>query len=132
MVYLVYRMRLTPSAQRDIHGFWHWLEQREKWFYRELPMVKAVRWFTTVIGDLYTVECWAAFDSESDYVQYRGRLATLKADEHWEHTRVSQTEWWEFLDSRLVADVPCVAGFGQFGIGNSSHSPASPSTTRVD
>ena len=129
MIYLVYRMRLTPRAQQDMSGFWRWLEQRESWFYRDLPMVRGVRWFITDIGEVYTLECWAAFESEADYGRYRAGLATLKKDGDWERTRVSQGEWWEFIDSRLVADVPCSVGFGQFGAGSSSHSPAAPTTT---
>jgi len=129
MIYLVYRMRLTPRAREDMAGFWRWLEQRERWFYRELPMVRGVRWFTTVIGEVYTLECWAAFESESEYGRYRASLATLKSDADWEQTRVGQGEWWDFIDSRLVADVPCTVGFGQFGAGNSSHSSAAPTTT---
>ena len=50
MIYLVYRMRLSSIAQQDMPGFWKWLEQRESWFYRDLPMVLGVRWFVTVIG----------------------------------------------------------------------------------
>jgi len=129
MIYLVYRMQLAPRAQRDMAGFWNWLEERERWFYRDLPMVKGVRWFSTVIGQIYTLESWAAFESEADYGAYRAALAKLKKNAEWEAERVSQGEWWIFLESRLMSDVPCQAGFGVFGAHNSSHSPAAPTRT---
>lgn len=129
MVYLVYRMRLTPRSQRDLKAFWSWLEHREQWFYRDLPMVSGVRWFLTVVGELYTLECWAAFESEAAIAQYREVIASRKADSAWEAERVSQGDWWEFLDSRVMTDVPPAVGFGQFGASTSSHSPAAP--TRI-
>ncbi|MFO0512766.1 MAG: hypothetical protein ACK51K_19125 [Gammaproteobacteria bacterium] len=128
MIHLVYRMRLTARAQQDMKGFWAWLEERERWFYRDLPMVKGVRWFTTVIGESYVLECWAAFEDEAGWGAYRSGLASLKRDADWESRRTSQGEWWTFLDSRIVGDVPCRVGFGQMGATNSNHSPAAPST----
>jgi hypothetical protein len=115
MIYLVYRMELSEKSRRDLGAFWGWLEARERWFYRDLPMVRGVRWFPTVIGDLYTLECWAAFDDEAALGNYRKALATLKADRGWETQRVSQDDWWHFLDSRLVGDPPCRVGFGPMG-----------------
>jgi hypothetical protein len=115
MLYLVYKMRLTESAQRNLKQFWSWLEAREQWFYQNLPMVKGVRWYSTVIGEVYTLECWSAFDSEADYGAYRAKLAELKQDSRWESMRTSQVEWWTFIDSRLLSDVPCRVGFGEVG-----------------
>ena len=45
MIYLVCRMKLAEKSRRDLKGFWAWLEARERWFYRDLPMVRGVRWF---------------------------------------------------------------------------------------
>jgi hypothetical protein len=115
MLYLVYKMRLSERAQRDLHQFWDWLEAREHWFYQNLPMVKGVRWFSTVIGEVYTIECWSAFANEADYGAYRAKLTELKQDPDWESLRTSQIEWWTFLDSRLMSDVPCRVGFGPLG-----------------
>ena len=111
MIYLCYRMKLSASARRNMKGFWQWLEQREKWFYRDLPMVKEVRWFYSVIGDVYVLENWAAFDDESAFGEYRKALANLRADDIWESERVTQDEWWEFLDTRLLTDPPVEVGF---------------------
>ncbi|GAA4082875.1 hypothetical protein [Nonomuraea soli] len=111
MLYLVYRMRLSPRARRDMKAFWAWLEDRERWFYRDLPMVKEVRWHYSVIGDVYTLENWAAFEDEAAWGAYRAALGTLKADTSWESERVSQEEWWDFLDTRIMTDPPVTVGF---------------------
>ncbi|GLX02554.1 hypothetical protein [Microtetraspora sp. NBRC 16547] len=113
MIYLVYRMRLTESARRDMKAFWKWLEQRESWFYRDLPMVKEVRWYYSVVGDVYVLENWAAFEDEAGWGAYRAALADLKADDSWETERVSQESWWDFLDTRIVTDTPVPVGFSR-------------------
>jgi hypothetical protein len=115
VIYLVYRMKLAEKAQKDLKGFYAWLEERERFFYGDLPMVKAVRWYTTVIGEIYTLECWAAFEDEAAYGAYRRALASLKRNDEWEAQRVTQGEWWHFVDSRLVGDPPCRVGFGELG-----------------
>jgi hypothetical protein len=104
-------MRLAPRARQDLKEFWAWLEDREKWFYRDLPMVQEVRWFYSMVGETYTLENWAAFEDEAAFGEYRRALATLKADDEWESQRVSQDEWWEFLGTRLVTDPPVAVGF---------------------
>jgi hypothetical protein len=115
MIYYVNRMRLTEKARRDLKGFWQWLEQRERWFYRDLGMVRGVRWYQTQIGELYTLECWAAFDDLAGLGDYRKVLSSMKADDQWEAERTSQDDWWHFIDSRVVADPPCAVGFGPMG-----------------
>lgn len=110
MIYLVYRMRLCARARQDLAGFWQWLVERERWFYRDLPSVKQVRWYYSVIGEVYTLESWAAFEDEAGWGAYRAGLARLKADDSWERERVSQDEWWEFLDTRIVTDPPVQVG----------------------
>ena len=111
MIYLVYKMHLSARARRDLKGFWSWLEDRERWFYDDLDMVKEVRWYYSVIGDVYTLESWAAFDDEAGFGEYRKRLAQLKTDGDWEATRTTQEDWWEFLETRLVTDPPVAVGF---------------------
>lgn len=110
MIYLVYRMRLAERARRDMAAFWEWLEERERWFYRDLPMVKEVRWFYSVVGDVYMLENWAAFDDEAAWGAYRKALVTLKSDSSWESQRVSQEEWWDFVDTRIMTDPPVPVG----------------------
>ncbi|TSA52459.1 MAG: hypothetical protein D4R44_05575 [Actinobacteria bacterium] len=112
MVYLVYKMRLSAHSRRNMKDFWHWLEERESWFYQELPMVKSVRWYYSLVGDVYTIENWAAFDDEAGFGEYRKALASLKGDANWENLRVTQDEWWEFLGTRMVVDPPVKIGFG--------------------
>lgn len=111
MIYLVYRMHLAPRARHNMKDFWAWLEDRERWFYKDLPMVKEVRWFYSVVGDVYTIENWAAFDDEAAFGEYRKALSQLRSDESWEAERVTQEEWWEFIDTRLVTDPPVSIGF---------------------
>jgi hypothetical protein len=110
MLYLVYRMRLTARARQDMKGFWAWLEERERWFYDDLPTVREVRWYYSVVGDVYVLENWAAFADEAAWGEYRAALARSKTDAAWEARRVSQDEWWEFLDTRLVTDPPVPVG----------------------
>ncbi len=114
MIYLVYKMHLSAKSRRDLKTFWHWLEDREKWFYKELPMVKGVSWYYSVIGDVYTLESWTAFEDEAGFGEYRKKLAVLKADTTWESERVTQDDWWEFLGTRLVTEPPAKVGFKNF------------------
>lgn len=111
MIYLHYRMKLAARARQDMKGFWKWLEHRETFFYQDLPMVKEVRWFYSVVGDVYVIENWAAFDDEAGFGEYRQALANLKTNTDWETERVSQDEWWEFLSTRLLTDPPVNVGF---------------------
>jgi len=111
VIYLHYRMKLAPRARQNMKEFWAWLEQRETWFYKDLPMVKEVQWFYSVVGDVYVIENIATFDDEAAFGAYRAALGTLKSDEDWESERVSQDEWWEFLDTRLTTDPPVKVGF---------------------
>ena len=111
MIYLVYRMKLSPHARQNMSRFWSWLEDRESWFYRDLPMVESVSWNYSVIGDVYVVESRAAFADEAAWGQYRAALTGKKTDESWESQRVSQEEWWEFLDTKIVGDPPVRVGF---------------------
>ncbi|GGT16902.1 hypothetical protein ACFFV7_41360 [Nonomuraea spiralis] len=113
MIYLVYRMRLTETARRDMKAFWAWLEQRERFFYRDLPMVKEVRWYYSAVGEVYVLENWAAFDDEAAWGAYRAALGGLKADPEWESERVSQETWWDFLDTRIVTDPPVPVGLSR-------------------
>lgn len=111
MIYLRYRIELARRARENMKDFWAWLEQREKWFYRDLPMVKEVRWYYSVVGDVYVLENWAAFEDEAGFGAYRKALASLRSDSDWESERVSQEEWWHFLDTKLFTDPPVEVGF---------------------
>jgi hypothetical protein len=111
VIYLVYRMRLTRLARQDMSRFWSWLENRQRFFYDGLPMVKEVRYYYSVIGDVYVLENWATFENEAAWGEYRSALARLKSDSTWEAERVSQDDWWEFLDTRIVCDPPATVGF---------------------
>jgi hypothetical protein len=113
VIYLRYRIKLAARARQNMKEFWAWLEKREEWFYRDLPMVREVRWYYSVVGDVYVLENWAAFDDEAAFGAYRAALANLKADQDWEAERVTQDEWWEFLDTKLFTDPPVKAGFSR-------------------
>lgn len=111
VIYLVYKMHLKERARRNLKEFWSWLENREQWFYDDLPMVREVRWYYSVVGDVYTLESWSGFEDEAAFGAYRDKLSRLKADSNWEETRVSQDDWWDFLETRLVTDPPVEVGF---------------------
>ena len=106
MIYLVYRMKLTARSRANLAAFWGWAKVREAWFYKDLPMVKSVHWYQSVIGDVYTLENWAAFDDIEAFGAYRRRLSELRSDAAWERKRVTQDRYWEFLDTRLFSDTP--------------------------
>jgi hypothetical protein len=106
VIYLVYRMKLTPRAQHDMAAFWKWATAREEWFYRELPMVRSVRWYQSVIGGVYELENWAGFDDIEGFAAYRRKVGELRARPAWEKRRVTQGEWWEFIDTRMSTDTP--------------------------
>lgn len=113
MIYLVYQMHLTARARQNMKQFWAWLEDRERFFYSDLPMVESVRWYYSVIGDVYVIESWAGFANEAAWGEYRAKLADLKTDHDWEAERVSQDDWWEFLGTRIVTDPPVPVGFSR-------------------
>lgn len=115
MIYLSYRRRLSERARLDMAGFWRWAQERERWFYRDLPMVRETRWYYTVVGDAYTLENRAAFDDLAAFGKYRDALATMKTDVAWETDRTTQTEWWTHLDSVLLSDPPVQMGIDRRG-----------------
>ncbi len=115
VIYLHYKMRLSPAARQDMKAFWAWLEAREQWFYNDLPMVEAVQWFYSLIGDVYVVENIASFADETAWGAYRAALAHRKRDDDWERERVSQDEWWDFLETKMLTDPPVNIGFSRQG-----------------
>lgn len=117
MIYLVYKMRLSERSRRDLPAFWSWLEERERFFYADLPMVREVRWYYSVVGDVYVLENWAAFDDEAAWGSYRAALAGLKKRPDWETERVSQEDWWDFLETRIVTDPPVPVGLARRATG---------------
>jgi len=106
VTYLVYTVRLTSASRADLAGFWSWVSAREAWFYAQLPMVKGVRRYSTVVGDISTVEIWQEFEDLRAYAAYTAKVAELRRDPEWERRRVEQEERWEFLSSRVLADAP--------------------------
>lgn len=111
MIYLVTRMSLSKKARQDMKGFWDWLSRRDEFLYADLPMVEAVGWYLTTIGDIYGIENWATLADEYALADYRAKLSVLKVDDAWERDRVAQEEWWDFIDSRVVSDCPVEVGF---------------------
>jgi hypothetical protein len=111
VIYLHYKMRLTAQARQDMKAFWAWLEEREQWFYDDLPMVKEVRWYYSLVGDVYVIENMASFENETGWGEYRAALASRKRNDDWEKQRVSQDDWWEFLETKMFVDPPVSIGF---------------------
>lgn len=110
MIYLSYRRVLTEYAREHMDEFWAWLEERERWFYENLPMVLETRWYYTVIGDAYTLENRAAFADEAAFGEYRAALARMKSDPRWESERTTQGRWWVHQKSELLTDPPVEVG----------------------
>lgn len=108
-MYLVYTVRLTSASRADLPGFWSWVRARDGWFYKELPMVKKVRRYATVVGDISTVEIWQEFEDLRGYAAYVDKVAELRRDPEWERRRVEQEQRWEFLGSRVLTDAPLSA-----------------------
>jgi len=65
-----------------------------------------VRWYQSVIGAVYELENWAGFDDIEGFAAYRRKVADLRARPAWEKRRVTQSEWWEFIDTRMSTDTP--------------------------
>ncbi len=62
------------------------------------------------------MENWAAFDDEAGWGTYRAALAGLKKQPSWESERISQEDWWDFLETRIVTDPPVPVGLFRQGI----------------
>ena len=110
MTYLVYTVRLTSASRADLPGFWKWVKERDAWFYKELPMIKKVRRYTTAVGDINTVEIWQEFEDLRGYAAYVDTVAQLRSDPAWEKRRVEQEARWEFLGNRVLTDAPLPVG----------------------
>ncbi|GII67222.1 hypothetical protein Skr01_73070 [Sphaerisporangium krabiense] len=82
----------------------------EEWR-EDLSMVRDVRRYHSVIGDVYVIGNWAACDDEAGWREYRAVFAGLKPDGDGEGQRLGQDDWREFLDTRIVTDLPVRAGF---------------------
>lgn len=106
MTYLVYTVRMTSAARRDLGAFWRWVKERDSWFYKDLPMVKRVRRYVTGVGDINTVEIWQEFEDLRAYAAYVEKVAELRHDPQWEKRRVEQEQYWEFLGNRVLSDAP--------------------------
>ena len=109
MTYLVYTVRLTSASRADLVAFWSWVKELDAWFYKELPMVKRVRRYSTAVGDINNMEIWQEFDDLRSYAAYVDKVAELRKDPAWEARRVEQEARWEFLGSRVLADAPVPA-----------------------
>ncbi|RFU39940.1 hypothetical protein DZF91_19820 [Actinomadura logoneensis] len=112
MLYLVYRLKLTPAAEADPRAFWNWAQEREKWFYEGLDTVLATRWTVRTVGsDVHTLEHTVTFADEAAWGRYRRRLAERSHDPAWEERRTEQGTWWQILDAALHSDPPVALGF---------------------
>ena len=109
MTYVAYTVRRTSASRADLVGFWRWVKARDAWFYKELPMVKRVRRYTTAVGDISTVEIWQEFEDLRAYAAYTEKVADLRRDPEWERRRVEQELRWEFLGNRILSDAPLPA-----------------------
>lgn len=111
MLYLVYRIKLTPTAERDLDAFWRWAQDRESWFYDGLDTVLGTQWRVRTIGEgVHTIEHSVTFADEAAWGRYRRQVAERSRDPQWEQRRAEQSRWWELLDASLLTDPPVPLG----------------------
>ncbi|MEV5650496.1 pyridoxamine 5'-phosphate oxidase family protein [Nocardia sp. NPDC052254] len=105
MLHLVYRFRPTAKARADLPGFWRWIADRQLWFYADLDMVLATKWFTVTIGDdVHCLEHHVTFADEAEWGRYRREIGARSGDPEWEKRRTSQDEWYDIIDARILTD----------------------------
>jgi hypothetical protein len=103
-VYQVYRIEMSEASLANPRSFWDWVTEREGWFYKNLPMVKDVRWLRYTVGNSSILENWTGFDDMDGYAAYYKQIGLLRQDKKWETQRVSQEYYWHFKDMRLVIE----------------------------
>lgn len=107
MLHLVYTMRLTRKARENVADFWSWVRERQLWFYEGLSMVNEVHTYQCIVGpDVYTIEHWVSFNDEKAWGEYRRTIAQRRQAPEWERRRVSQDQWWEITQARILTDQP--------------------------
>lgn len=107
MLHLVYTLRPTKQARTNPHAFWDWARERDQWFYDGFDMVEDTKWYVRTIGpDVHSIEHVASFADEAAWGAYRAALHRRSQDPEWEARRISQEQWWEILDARLLNDAP--------------------------
>lgn len=107
MLHLVYRFRPTAKARGDLLAFWRWIADRQLWFYEGLDMILDTKWYTVTIGDdVHCLEHHVTFADEAAWGRYRREISRRAKDPGWEARRVTQDEWYEILDARILTDPP--------------------------
>jgi hypothetical protein len=107
MLHLVYVLRPTVKARRNMQEFWTWVRARETWFYDDLDMALDPRWYVRTIGqDVHSLEHSISFHNEEAWGQYRAAVSARSQDPVWEQRRIEQEDWWDILDARMLSDAP--------------------------
>jgi hypothetical protein len=107
MLHLVYVLKPTTKARRDMKAFWNWLSEREAWFYAGLDMAVDPRFYVRTIGqDVHSLEHSISFEDEAAWGAYRSAVSARSHDPAWEQRRVEQDDWWEIIEARLLNDAP--------------------------
>ncbi|MCS4320831.1 hypothetical protein M2407_005205 [Serratia sp. BIGb0234] len=109
MLHLMYLLKPTSKARKDMPEFWRWVEKREEWFYSTLEMAGERRWYVRTIGNnVHCLEHYVTFADEEAWGQYRKAVSALSKIPEWEQIRTEQELWWDILDSSLLNDAPFV------------------------
>lgn len=107
MLHLMYLFKPTIKSRANMPAFWHWVAERDAWFYKTLAMAHDRRWYVRTIGtDVHCLEHYVSFENEAAWGEYRAAVSLLSKIEKWEKQRIEQEQWWEILDSRLLNDAP--------------------------
>ncbi|WP_413733382.1 hypothetical protein ACL2XP_13935 [Sodalis sp. RH21] len=109
MLHLMYLLKPTGQAQRDMAAFWRWVSERDRWFYHTLVMAGDRRWYIRTVGNhVHCLEHYVSFADEAAWGEYRRAVSALGKDPVWEKKRIEQDDWWEIIDARLLNDAPLI------------------------
>jgi hypothetical protein len=74
---------------------------------RSFFAVGNTRWYVCTVGPhVHTLEHFVTFADEAAWGRYRKEISRRGQDPAWERRRVSQDDWWEPLEARLLNDPP--------------------------
>jgi len=109
MLFLTYTFEPTSYARDRPEEMWEWMQQRERWFYEGLVMVRGVTW--SVETAPLRIHHFVEFDDEAALAAYRRALADKGRDRAWEARRVEQDTWYTITGKTIQYSPPVGMGF---------------------
>jgi len=112
-MYWVSRYRLTGESMADIEGFWRWLKGWDRaWFKAQEELLgrpgfpfQSSAYYINLSGDPY-LEVWMQAENFDALEEARGLSKALAERAEWQQRVAEFGRYLEFIDSRLVDDVP--------------------------